>query len=72
VTADACEDVEKEEHYSIASGIASWYNHIDFNESYRLGKIKETILELERLGIICQMVLLQPCKKKQNRTPGIF
>jgi hypothetical protein len=27
VTADAGEDVEKEEHYSIAGGIASWYNH---------------------------------------------
>ena len=27
VTADAGEDVEKEEHSSIASGIASWYNH---------------------------------------------
>jgi hypothetical protein len=27
VTADAREDVEKEEHSSIAGGIASWYNH---------------------------------------------
>ena len=27
VTANAGEDVEKEEHSSIASGIASWYNH---------------------------------------------
>jgi hypothetical protein len=27
VTADAGEDVEKEEHTSIAGGIASWYNH---------------------------------------------
>jgi hypothetical protein len=27
VTADAGEDVEKEEHSSITSGIASWYNH---------------------------------------------
>ena len=27
VTADAGEDVEKEEHSSIASGIASLYNH---------------------------------------------
>jgi hypothetical protein len=27
VTADAGEDVEKEEHPSIFSGIASWYNH---------------------------------------------
>ena len=25
--ADACEDVEKEEHFSIAGGIASWYNN---------------------------------------------
>ena len=25
--ADACEDVDKEEHSSIAVGIASWYNH---------------------------------------------
>jgi hypothetical protein len=27
VTADASKDVEKEEHYSIAGEIASWYNH---------------------------------------------
>jgi hypothetical protein len=27
VTADAAEDVEKEEHSSIAGGIAIWYNH---------------------------------------------
>jgi hypothetical protein len=27
VTADPSEDVEKEEHSSIAGGIASWYNH---------------------------------------------
>jgi hypothetical protein len=27
VTADAGEDMEKEEHSSIADGIASWYNH---------------------------------------------
>jgi hypothetical protein len=27
VTADAGVDVEKEEHFSIAGGIASWYNH---------------------------------------------
>jgi hypothetical protein len=27
VTADAGEDVEKEEHSSITGGIASWYNH---------------------------------------------
>jgi hypothetical protein len=27
VTADAGEDVEKEEHSSIAGGIASWYKH---------------------------------------------
>jgi hypothetical protein len=27
VTADAGEDVEKEEHLSIAGVIASWYNH---------------------------------------------
>jgi hypothetical protein len=27
VTADAGEDVEKEEHSSIAGGIASWYNY---------------------------------------------
>jgi hypothetical protein len=26
VTADAGEDVEKEEHSSIAGGIANWYN----------------------------------------------
>jgi hypothetical protein len=27
MTAYALEDVEKEEHSSIAGGIASWYNH---------------------------------------------
>jgi hypothetical protein len=27
VTADAGEDMEKEEHSSIAAGISSWYNH---------------------------------------------
>jgi hypothetical protein len=27
VTAEAGEDVEKEEHSSIVGGIASWYNH---------------------------------------------
>jgi len=27
VTADADEDVEKEEHFSIVGGIASWYKH---------------------------------------------
>jgi hypothetical protein len=27
VTADAAEDVEKEEHSSIAVGMANWYNH---------------------------------------------
>jgi hypothetical protein len=27
VTADAGEDVEKEEHSSIVGGTASWYNH---------------------------------------------
>jgi hypothetical protein len=27
VTADAGEDVEKEEHSSFAGGTASWYNH---------------------------------------------
>jgi hypothetical protein len=27
MTADACEDVEKEEYTSIAGGVASWYNH---------------------------------------------
>jgi hypothetical protein len=27
VIADADKDVEKEKHFSIAGGIASWYNH---------------------------------------------
>jgi hypothetical protein len=27
VIADAGEDVEKEGHFSIAGGMASWYNH---------------------------------------------
>jgi hypothetical protein len=26
-TVDAGEDAEKEEHFSIADGIANWYNH---------------------------------------------
>jgi hypothetical protein len=28
VTADAGKDVEKEEHFCIAGGIASWYNYL--------------------------------------------
>jgi hypothetical protein len=27
VTADVGKDVEKEQHYSMADGIASWYNY---------------------------------------------
>jgi hypothetical protein len=27
LTADACEDAEKEEYFSIAGVIASWFNH---------------------------------------------
>ena len=27
VTADACKDVKKEEHFSIAGGIENWYKH---------------------------------------------
>jgi hypothetical protein len=27
VTTDDDEDVEKEDHFSIAGGIANWYNH---------------------------------------------
>jgi hypothetical protein len=27
MAADAGEDVEKEDHFSIVGGIASWYNH---------------------------------------------
>jgi hypothetical protein len=27
VTVDASKDVEKEKHFSIAGGIANWYNH---------------------------------------------
>jgi hypothetical protein len=33
VTTDAGEDVEKEEHSSIADGIASWYNHSGYQFS---------------------------------------
>jgi hypothetical protein len=33
VTADAGEDVEKEEHSSIAGGIASWYKHSGNHQS---------------------------------------
>jgi hypothetical protein len=33
VTADAIEDVEKEEHSSIAGGIASLYNHSENQKS---------------------------------------
>jgi hypothetical protein len=29
VTTDAGEDLQKEEHSSIAGGIASWYNHYE-------------------------------------------
>jgi hypothetical protein len=31
VTADAGEDVEKEEHPSIADGTANWYNYSEIN-----------------------------------------
>jgi hypothetical protein len=31
VTTDAVEDVEKEEHSSIADGTASWYNLLEIN-----------------------------------------
>jgi hypothetical protein len=31
VTADAGEDVEKEEHSSLAGKIANWYNHSGIN-----------------------------------------
>jgi hypothetical protein len=31
VTADAGEDVEKEEYSSIAGGIASWYNPLEIS-----------------------------------------
>ena len=27
VTVDACEDMEKEKHFSVVGGIASWYNY---------------------------------------------
>ena len=27
MTADAVKDVEKEEHFSTAGGVVSWYNH---------------------------------------------
>jgi hypothetical protein len=39
VTADAGEDVEKEEHSSIFGGIASWYNHsvISFAVTQKIG-----------------------------------
>jgi hypothetical protein len=33
VTANAGKDVEKEEHSSIAGGIASWYNHSGYGAS---------------------------------------
>ena len=40
VTADAGEDVEREEHSSIASGISNWYNHSEthsgsFSENWK-------------------------------------
>jgi hypothetical protein len=31
VTTDAGEDVDKEEHSSIAGGIASWYNKLEIS-----------------------------------------
>jgi hypothetical protein len=50
VTADAGEDVEKEEHSSIAGGIASWYNHSG-NESVWQFLRKLDIVLLEDLAI---------------------
>jgi hypothetical protein len=39
VTADAGEDMKKEEHFSIVGGIASWYNHSGnpFGGSQKIG-----------------------------------
>jgi hypothetical protein len=34
VIADAGKDVEKEEHSSIASGTASWYNHLEISLAF--------------------------------------
>jgi hypothetical protein len=38
VTADACKDVEKEEHSSIVGRIASWYNYSGNKSSIPLEK----------------------------------
>jgi hypothetical protein len=44
VTADAGEDVEKEEHSSIAGGIAIWFNHsFFFLKSYLFYVYENTI-----------------------------
>jgi hypothetical protein len=39
VSADAGKDVEKEEHSSIAGGIASWYNHSEKSVWWFLRKL---------------------------------
>jgi hypothetical protein len=42
MTADAGKDVDKEEHSSIAGGIASWYNHsgnMSGGYSKKMGKV---------------------------------
>jgi hypothetical protein len=46
---DAGEDVEKEEHYSIAGGIASWKNH--FGKQYGSSSEKLEIVLPEDPGI---------------------
>jgi hypothetical protein len=41
VTADAGEDVEKEDHSSIVGGIASWYSHSGNQKIFFLRKLDQ-------------------------------
>jgi hypothetical protein len=64
VTADTGEDVEKEEHSSIAGGIVSWYNHSEnqfsgSSEKWTLVPPKDPAIPL--LGIYPEDVPI--CKK---------
>jgi hypothetical protein len=51
VTADAGEDVKKEEHSSIAGGIASWDNHSGNQFGGSSEKLDIVLLEDPLLGI---------------------
>jgi hypothetical protein len=60
VTADAGEDVEKEEHSSIAGGIASWYNHFGNQFGGFLRKLDIIIPEDPAVALLtCTQKMLQ-------------